>query len=352
MNLADMIALTKIPDPIKALPEFNGGTKNLHYWITSVDEVLAVFEPIRAANAQLFQMWIGVIRAKIKNEANEALNSRGVPNDWARIKENLIEIYADNRDLATLTQQIPYLKQKDKSIEEFYSQVADLTSDINQKLSLDERYTNHVNAVMTFVRDMTKNAFIDGLKYPYNLTVRSARPATIEAAKSAAIDQLQSMNRNRFFSQTVPSSSSSEKNPQQAQARNPQKYSNQGKFRPRTEAANNLQQNFRQSANQSLFQNKNFGEQNRQTTPQNTQANFQPAFTNSQNFAPNSNVTPMEIDQSARSRFQNSQRSRNNFITNVEQPEVNEEPESVENEEDIFSDEVNFHMGENANSIT
>lgn len=347
LGIAEMIAITKIPDPIKAIPEYSGGTRNLHHWLTLVGDVLRVFENARNLNGPLYQMWIGVIRSKIIKGANDHLTARNVPNDWDRIREALIEIYADSRDLATLTQQIPYMKQNNKTLDEFYSEVADLTSDINQKLALDLRYRNHVDAVMTFVREMTKNAFIDGLKPPYNLTVRSAHPATIEVAKAAALDQLQSMQRNKFFSQNSASLPSNNKTAQSGNQKNSQRAPAQSKSQNRSRyESSNQAQNFRTFPNQSVPQNKSFNEQTRQANyVQNFPGNFQTPVVNPQNsFGSSQSVVPMDIDPSTRSR-NFSQRARFNQVANVEQEELVEEvaPEPQDEAEELF-DEANFLM--------
>lgn len=66
-------------------------------------------------------------------------------------------------------------------------------------MALDERYNGHVDAVMTFVSEITKNAFVDGLNEPFNLTVRGIGPTSLEEAKSAAEEQFQFVERNRKF---------------------------------------------------------------------------------------------------------------------------------------------------------
>lgn len=353
INVADFIALTKIPDPIKALPEFSGGTKNLHHWLTSVDGIVELFRPVQAANAGLFRMWVGAIRAKIVKEANDRLSSRNIPNDWQNIRAALIEIYADTRDIATLTQQIPYLKQKGRTIDEFYKETTELTSSLNQKISLDPRYANHHEAVMIFVREMTKNAFIDGLAYPLNHHVRCTAPGTIEVARGVAIEHDQSNERNRFGQQMANKNSIS-KAVQPVPQRTAQRNQFQGRVqnRPKFDVSNQPQQS-KQYSNQASFNNaKTFGEPIRQNYSNNYQAqgnsgNFHVPAQNFQNFSGNSqnqNDVPMEIDPSTRSRF--SQRSRNNQVANAELEEspIDEEPlEAQEDEEECF-DETNFHL--------
>lgn len=157
-NINDVIIASKIPDPIKFLSNYDGDQQTLHHWITQVENVLAIYDEVRVTHAAIYNVWLGIIRSKVQGKANEALVSRNVPNTWAEIKAVLIDYFADKRDLSTLCQQIPYLRQNDKNVGTFYKEVQKLSSNINQKIALDDRYTGHVNAVMTFVSEITKNA--------------------------------------------------------------------------------------------------------------------------------------------------------------------------------------------------
>lgn len=341
LNVADIIALTKCPDPIKNLPTYSGG-KGLHHWIQTVDDVLAIFRNVAQASPDLYRTWIITLRSKIIGKPAEKLAEKNIPNDWPRIRALLVEIYADNRDLATLTQQIPYLRQRSQTIEEFYNEASELSSDINQKLTLDDRYRDHVEAVMLFVAEMTKNAFIDGLNKPYNLTVRSVRPTSLEAAKAAAVEQLQSMQRSQFIPGEQPKQGGNTKaisnaKPGASKQSNFQKPQYQGNksqnqnFQYRPRADNNFQPFFKQPF---------------QGNSQNPNLNVQALPGTSQSFGYNQNQnvsTPMEVDHSMRSRF--TQRSRNNQIANAEFAEGNPAEDSQESHdagEDFFTEDANF----------
>lgn len=205
VNIQDVINGSKIPDPIKFLPNYDGDTKTLHHNLQAVGNVLDIYANVQAANPAMFNIWMGAIRTKIIGKANEALIARNVGLVWVDIRLTLIDYFGDKRDLSTLCQKIPYLRQNNKNVENFYKEVNELTSNINQKVVLDERYTGHKNAVMTFVYDITMNAFIDGLIDPYNLLVRGFRPRTFEEAKSAAEEQIQSALKNKHFNQNTSS---------------------------------------------------------------------------------------------------------------------------------------------------
>lgn len=95
------------------------------------------------------------------------------------------------RDLASLSQNIPYMTQGTKSIDEFYEEVCTASADLSQKLHLDNYFKDHVTPVMKFIEILTTNAFIDGLNRPISGYVRSTSPSSlIEAYKVAQTHSL------------------------------------------------------------------------------------------------------------------------------------------------------------------
>ena len=353
LNLNDVINASKIPDPIKFLPVYQGDTKTLHHFLNAVENVIAIYEEVRLGNPAIFNVWLGVIRSKITDKANEALIARNVGNDWAAIRLTLIDFFGDKRDLSTLCQKIPYLKQNKKSVDQFYREVNELSSNINQKIVLDQRYTGHVNAVMIFVNEITKNAFIDGLNNPYNLTVRSFRPNSLEEAKSAAEEQFQSMLRNKMFDQASNSrNDSSRGNSRQTPTQNdlPRGNSRPNTFQSGTRP--NFGQKF-QAQTQPPPQNQNFSQP--RAAPN---AFFNQQFNQNRNFnnRQNSQVEPMDAE-TIRSRhsvqpMSISHRTRNNQVANIEQGEEQENFQEINDDTfdntpenfDETEDDANFHL--------
>lgn len=329
-RLLEIINGSRIPDPIKFLPEYNGEAKTLHHWITTTGNLVALYEEVRVTSPNIFAAWIAAIRAKITGKAHEALVSRNTANEWNAIRQTLVEYFGDSRDLSTLVQKIPYLRQRAKTVADFYKETTELTSDINQKVVLDARYAGHENAVMTFVSELMKNSFIDGLNEPYNLTVRGFRPLTLEEAKSAAEEQVQSAQRNRHFaSRNQNRQSYLEVQPQTSWQRNPAEQ----------------RQQF-----QSLPQRQNADQRQRPFVPRQNFENVAQQFPPRQNFqanAPQANAPQANADVSMRSRqipMETSQRSRFQ-VANTEQEQVEEVlEESPDDLDEPFNDEINFHL--------
>lgn len=44
-NIQEAVTMSKIPEPIKFLPSYDGNEKALHHWLATVEGCLAVYEP-------------------------------------------------------------------------------------------------------------------------------------------------------------------------------------------------------------------------------------------------------------------------------------------------------------------
>lgn len=334
-NINDLVNNSKIPDPIKMIAEYNGNSKSLTHWISSVDRTVEAYEVAAQNRPDIFAFWVGVIRTRCVGKAHDALVSRSIGNDWPAIRSCLIEFFGDRREIPTLCQKIPLLQQNGRSVEAFYNEANDLTAAINQKVSLDPRYAEATNEVMLFVRDMMTHAFMDGLNPPYNLTVRGMRPESLEVAKTFAEEQMQATQRNTFFAREYSKTSQNLTVP------------------------NNARQNPRQNRQngQPIRQNKTFN-------PQNPHFNAAPGpsgFANKQNFQNqngNNGSNAFEANNSMRSRQgQNtvSMRSANQINCNEQDNET--EQSQDQSEYGDYEDnqggeaEINFCLVDNSQLI-
>ena len=360
----DIINVSKIPDTIKMLPTFDGDSNFLHIWLSQVQDVIDMYRTIH--NNPIWNIWLQAIRTKVVGKAGEALTMRNVRNDWAAIRTTLIEHFNDQRDLSTLCQSIPYLKQNTSSVDEFYTEVSHLSTKINQKINLDVTYNGHTDAVTHFASQLVKNAFIDGLNRPYGAYTRNARPDSLIAAFQVAREQYLADNRiqeKQTLNQKASFDAQKKKN-----FGNPR---TQGNFQRASTAQN--QNNFQRASNS---QGQNYQEQfsgQRPRTSQGFVRNNPQQFVGRNNFRTNQaqyqdqnqasiqKPTPMEVDTSGRSRQtqpMSVSRMDRNIISHTEQEDFSEEiPEenSYENEfeeENYDLGEANFHLETQSDEIS
>lgn len=177
---------SQIPDTIKQLPTYNGDAKLLATWIDSVDRVLALYVNVR--HTESYNIWLSQIRNKITDRANEALLKNHTPLVWENIKETLKSYFGDKRDLSTLTGKIPYLRQKNRTLDDYYHEVEGLFADINANIHLDPENAGHEAAIMKVLEVSIRNAFIDGLRENLGTYTRSGRPKDLLQAYQIAKD--------------------------------------------------------------------------------------------------------------------------------------------------------------------
>jgi hypothetical protein len=142
VDLERIVRASAIPDTIKCIPVFKGETfLELNPWLETVESTLALYGNLQ--DNAIYPIWMRHIRTKIQGPANEALVNSHTPLIWASIRQSLIDHFGDRRDLSTLTQKIPYLKQANKTIKDFYQECHSLHSSINSHISLDPFNNGH-----------------------------------------------------------------------------------------------------------------------------------------------------------------------------------------------------------------
>lgn len=325
----------KVPDPIKQLPTYDGAQHSLMSWIQQVETILRFCVGVQ--NTPIYERYIEVIRTKLTGRASKEIEHRRVPNAWPEIRANLIELFADDRDLSTLCQSIPYLVQeKGEEVKDYYGRVLELSSSISEKIQLDATYQGHENAVIHFASNFTMNAFIDGLNPRYASFTRNARPANMSEAYHIASQHVQADRRAKSKMEmtaklTVNSSAVSRRNIPQNRPSPPQS-------RP--------------------------AYQNRQTNQRDPPQNFNPAprgpANNFQNVRNVDAPAPMEVDNSRRSRHSAVPMSLSTRHQQISNAELAEEEEIFADQADYdgdyevenFDDEINFQIARSANGKT
>lgn len=190
---------TKIPDIIKIIPGYSGVERELPSWLESVEKKLEcakTFVPEDKLDL-VMPIWHSLIRDKITGKANEALLMSNTDCKWEAIKTKLKERFGDKRDLSTILNKIPYLRQSNKNVEEFYVECDGLLSDINAKIMLDDNMRLCAQTVMASYEAMITNAYIDGLHEPISSLTRTSRPDSLLSAYQHALDQSNAANRRK-----------------------------------------------------------------------------------------------------------------------------------------------------------
>lgn len=344
IELENVLSESKIPDTIKFLPNFDGNSSSLIHFLETVDNVLILYQNVAVAHPQAYRVWVGVVRGKITGKANEALSMRHVANDWPAIRAALIEIFGDRQDLQTLQQKIPFLKKGNKTLDEFYKEVSELLALMLQKYDLDPRFQVQGRGnqfARIILGDFMRNAFIDGLGSPYNITVRSQNVTTLEQAKAAAETQFQAEERSKIIFGAPQNFLPKKQKPRQISPQNFQQMNTNRRAYQTAQPSNQANQNYFPRTNGNL--RGNFNRNNSELPRNNSELPRQFDQRNAQS-------QPMDVDPSAKTRqtaqpMSMSLRQNHQMFSIEQNPENLEETEEFEEYEPSDQDnELNFRL--------
>ena len=146
---------------------------------------------------EAIKMWTSVIRDKITGKANEALLNSQTECRWDSIKTLLTDRFGDKRDIASIINNIPYIQQRNRSVEEFYEECNEILTDLNAKILLDPGLAPCSQAVIASYEALLINAYVDGLHEPISSLTRTSKPNTLLAAFQHTLEQSNAADRKR-----------------------------------------------------------------------------------------------------------------------------------------------------------
>lgn len=196
--------ITRVPDIIKVIPGYDGDTKGLPAWINSVEQKLncAKSQVPDDEKDRAEAVYTSVIRDKISGKANEILLNNQTSCNWADIKAQLIDRFGDKRDLASILNKIPYIKQGNRSVDAYYDECTEILSDVNAKVILDNALAPCAKVVMASYEAILTTAFVDGLHEPISSLTRTSKPNSLLAAYQHALEQDNAAKRQRERNKT------------------------------------------------------------------------------------------------------------------------------------------------------
>lgn len=193
----DIFHSLRIPDAVKDLPHFDGNPRMLYEFLNNVEEILLY---VRGADRTPYgQIILRAIRNKITGQANEVLNMFGTALNWDVIKNNLILHYSDKRTETSLVRDLHNLRQYNKTVERFYSEIIEIQSSLCNNILIHEKDQNVISAKKELYAEMCLNAFLTGLREPLGSSIRAMRPESIATALSFCIKE-----QNIFYMRAEP----------------------------------------------------------------------------------------------------------------------------------------------------
>ena len=171
----------RIPDPIKALPHYDGSKRQLHAWLTTAEDTLNYFKG--KVDPSIFKMYVTAVTNKIERKAKDILCLSGNPQEFDSIKDILTNALGDKQELSTYKCQLWQHRMTDgMSIHKYYHRSKELIQNIKTLAKQNEKYKQNWTAINMFIEENGLAAFTSGLKGTYFGHVQAARPKDVEDA--------------------------------------------------------------------------------------------------------------------------------------------------------------------------
>lgn len=177
----DLALLSKIPDPIKGIPTYNGNRPQLKFWLDNAEKTLNTFKPLVPAG--LFNIYLQAVINKLEGKAKDLICLADNINSFTDIKETLLVALGDRQELSTYKTQLWETKQTDSmSIHKYYQITKLILQNIKTLAKQHTDYARNWECISKYIEDDALAAFIAGLNAHYFNHVQAAKPKDLEDA--------------------------------------------------------------------------------------------------------------------------------------------------------------------------
>lgn len=176
-----MESLSRIPDPIKSIPSFDGNPKQLNAWVISAENTLKIFKPLVPAN--VFAIYEQSVIHKLQGRAKDAICMAQYPQTFAEAKQILTSVLGDRQELSSYKSKLWRNKQNESmSVHKYYQKTQYLVERIKTLAKQDKDYASSWPAISKFIEQDALAAFVAGLNEFYFGHALAARPKSLEDA--------------------------------------------------------------------------------------------------------------------------------------------------------------------------
>lgn len=173
--------LFKIPDPIKAIPRYDGNRKQLSAWLSTAESTLNVFKDL--VNDDQFSIFVTAVVNKIEGRAKDIICLAGNPQSFEDIKEILTNALGDRQELTFYKSQLWQTRMTENmTVHKYYNRCKEVVQNIKTLAKQKPKYKDNWDAINAFIEEDALAAFLAGLKEPYFGYAQAAGPVDMEAA--------------------------------------------------------------------------------------------------------------------------------------------------------------------------
>lgn len=115
--------MSKVDEIFKALrmvPEFDGNTNVLTRFIKLCDQLVATYVSQEPGSEFINLALLNGILNKVTGPAVRLINTNGIPENWAGIRNALVNNFSDQRDVTSLYNDMALLTQGSSTPQEYY----------------------------------------------------------------------------------------------------------------------------------------------------------------------------------------------------------------------------------------
>lgn len=142
-------------DSYKCIPEFKGEKSQYRSWRNQVTRRMSMIEEF--INHSKYEAALGIIRAKITGPASDTLTNYKTAYNIDAIIERLDSAYSDQRPLYIVESEMTSIKQRNKTLQEYYDAVNQALNMVISKIVLAYKLPAEQKALVEEARSTTKS---------------------------------------------------------------------------------------------------------------------------------------------------------------------------------------------------
>src|SRR5436190_6218865 len=183
--------IPKIPPEIKELieiiPEYDGSTGTLPYFINTCDEIVGIINKQNLSNI-VKRIILHTIRKKVVRDTNIKTATKTYL-DWESLKDLLVEEYGDKRNEVNFFTELSHLEQKqNEDIFCYFDKYEDIYNRLISLLKL--KFSNSSENVVIFMSSYASHNFIINCREPYR--------SQLAARNLKSLNDIQNLIKNDF----------------------------------------------------------------------------------------------------------------------------------------------------------
>lgn len=148
-------------DAFKILPEFNGDKKTYRSWRTQVSKLMKQISSFKTHPN--YGSALAIIRAKITGIASDILINNNTAHNIDAVIDRLDFSYADQRPLYVIEAEMTMIKQRNKTLQEYYEELNQALNMVLTKITMSYKEVSEQKSLIAETQQKAIRTFITGI---------------------------------------------------------------------------------------------------------------------------------------------------------------------------------------------